>query len=135
MCRGLFDTPLNVLGNFRNHTVVPCRIHLWSFWYNKVSCSLLSFSAPKKKWNWVICRDVDGPRICHTEWSKSEREKQILYINAYIWNLEKWYRWTYLQGRNRNADIENGCVDTGEEGEGGMNWEIRFDINALPCVK
>ena len=28
---------------------------------------------------------------CHTEWSKSEREKQISYINTYIWNLEKWY--------------------------------------------
>ena len=24
--------------------------------------------------------------------SKSEREKQMLYINAYLWNLEKWYR-------------------------------------------
>ena len=24
--------------------------------------------------------------------SKSEREKQIPYINAYMWNLEKWYR-------------------------------------------
>ena len=22
---------------------------------------------------------------------KSEREKQIWYINAYIWNLERWY--------------------------------------------
>ena len=22
---------------------------------------------------------------------KTEREKQILYINRYIWNLEKWY--------------------------------------------
>ena len=22
---------------------------------------------------------------------KSEREKQISYINAYIWNLERWY--------------------------------------------
>ena len=30
-----------------------------------------------KEWNWVICRDVDGPRNCHTECSKSEREKQI----------------------------------------------------------
>ena len=46
----------------------------------------------KKEQNWVICRDVDGPRDCHTEWSKSEREKQISYINAYMWNLEKWYR-------------------------------------------
>ena len=38
--------------------------------------------------NWVICRDVDGSRDCHTEWSKSEREKQISYSNAYMWNLE-----------------------------------------------
>ena len=27
-----------------------------------------------------------------TQWSKSEREKQISYINAYMWNLEKLYR-------------------------------------------
>ena len=43
----------------------------------------------KKKRNWVICSEVDGPRVCHTEWSKSEREKQILYANTYIWNLKK----------------------------------------------
>ena len=29
---------------------------------------------------------------CHTEESKSEREKQISYVNAFMWNLEKWYR-------------------------------------------
>ena len=43
----------------------------------------------KKKWNWVICSEVDGLRVCHTEWSKSEREKQIPYTNTYIWNLKK----------------------------------------------
>ena len=26
-------------------------------------------------------------------------------------------------------------MDTVGEVEGGMNWEIRFDINTLPCVK
>ena len=46
----------------------------------------------KKERNWVICRDVGGSRGCHTEGSKSEREEQISYINAYMWNLEKWYR-------------------------------------------
>ena len=30
----------------------------------------------KKERNWVICSEVDGPRDCHTEWSKSEGEKQ-----------------------------------------------------------
>ena len=58
----------------------------------------------KEERNWVICRDVDGPRDGHTEWSKSK--KLVSYINAYMWNLEKWYRWTGLQGRNRDADVE-----------------------------
>ena len=43
----------------------------------------------KKKQNWVICSEVDGPKVCHTEWSKSEREKQIPYANTYTWNLKK----------------------------------------------
>ena len=93
----------------------------------------------KKERNWVICRDVDGPRDCHTEWSKSEREKQISNINAYMWNLEKWYRWTCLQDRNRDTDIENKCMDTKGEsrdgGGGGMNWEIGIDIYTLICIK
>ena len=36
-----------------------------------------------------------------------------------MWNLEKWYRRTYLQGRNRDTDEENGRVDTGEGEEVG----------------
>ena len=32
---------------------------------------------------------------------------------------KNWYRWSYLQSRNRDADIENKCMDTkGEEEEG-----------------
>ena len=60
----------------------------------------------------------DEHKACYTEWSKSEKEKQILYINAYILNLEKLYWWTYFQGRNRDTDIDNGFVDTVREGEG-----------------
>ena len=29
-----------------------------------------------------------------------QREKQISYINVYMWNLEKWYKGSYLQSRN-----------------------------------
>ncbi len=36
-----------------------------------------------------------------------------------MWNLERWYRLTYLQGRNRKADVENGRVDTGGQGRVG----------------
>ena len=38
----------------------------------------------QKERNWVICIDMVGLRDCHTEWSKSEKEKQISYINAYM---------------------------------------------------
>ena len=38
---------------------------------------------------------------------KSGREKQKLYINTYVWNVENWYRWTYLKGRKRDADAES----------------------------
>ena len=37
----------------------------------------------------------------HTEWSKSDRERQISYDTAYMWNLKNGYKWTYLQNRNR----------------------------------
>ena len=75
------------------------------------------------------------PRDCYIDWSKSEREKQVSYISTYIWNLENWYWWPYLQGRNRDADTEDRLVDTAGAGEGGMNWESSTEIYALPYVK
>ena len=75
------------------------------------------------------------------QWSKPEKEKQILYINTYMWNLERWYRWTCLQSRNRDTDVENKRMDTevGKQGRGGggggMNWEIGIDIYTLICIK
>ena len=46
------------------------------------------YSAIKKECIWISFNEVDEPRAYYTEWSKSEREKQISYINTYIWNLE-----------------------------------------------
>ena len=63
-----------------------------------------------------------------------ERERQIQYINEYIWNLERWYRWTYLQG-NGNADIVNILVDTVGGGENRMNWDSSVETYTLPYVK
>jgi len=48
--------------------------------------------------------------------SKLERQKQVLHMNAYMWNLEKWYRWTYLKSRNRDTDVENKHMDIKGEG-------------------
>ena len=41
---------------------------------------------------------MNGPRDYHTKWSKSEKDK---YPVIYVWNLKKWYKWTYIQNRNR----------------------------------
>ena len=73
----------------------------------------------KKEWNNAICSNMDGPRDYHTKWSKSDRERQISYDIAYMWNLkkEKRYRWTYLQNRKRLTDIEYKLMVT--KGEGG----------------
>ena len=70
----------------------------------------------KKKWNWVTCNKVDGPRVCHTEGNKSEREKQILYGNIYMESKEK-NGSEEPRGRTgiktKDADVENGLEDTG----------------------
>jgi len=53
----------------------------------------------------------------------------ILYINAYIYNLEKWYWWTYLQGRNTDADVENGLIDA--VGKGRRGWIERVALTYM----
>ena len=60
-----------------------------------------------KKWNNAICRNMDGPRDCHTEWSKPDRERQISYVTTYRWNIKTDTKWTYSWNRNRLTDIEN----------------------------
>ena len=44
---------------------------------------------------------------------------QIVYLKGYIWNLEKWYWWTNLQGRNRDSDTESRLVDS----RGRRGWD------------
>ena len=37
----------------------------------------------KKEWNWVICSDVDGPRVCHIEGSQKEKKKYCILMQMY----------------------------------------------------
>ena len=66
------------------------------------------FLGHKKWYNWVIYRNVDRPKDCR---EVNQKEKNIPYINEYMWHLEKWDRWAYWQGRNTDADVENGHAD------------------------
>ena len=96
--------------------LLPFRIRTSILWYIYTMEYTLTW-----KGNCAICRDTDGPRNCHRV--KSEREKQTWYINAYMWNLEKWYRWTCSQSRNRDTDIENIWISKGKgEWDGFGDW-------------
>ena len=37
----------------------------------------------KKKWNNAICSNMDEPRYCHTEWSKSDKDKYHMILPIY----------------------------------------------------
>ena len=65
-----------------------------------------------KEWNSAICSNIDGPKDDHIKWNKSDRERQILSGITYMRNLKKWYKWTYLQNRNRLTDTENELMVT-----------------------
>ena len=43
--------------------------------------------------------------------------------------FKKWYKWTYLQTRNRVIDIGNKPMAT--KGKGVINWEIGINIYTL----
>ena len=76
------------------------------------------YSAIKKEGSWARS-ERDKPRAFPTERSKSE--KQISYIKAYTWNLERWYWWTCLKGRKGDTGLENSGGRRGANGDGSMH--------------
>ena len=65
--------------------------------------------------------------IIQSEVNQKEKDKYL------IWNLGRWYWWTYLWGSSGDADIENGLMDTVGEGEGGKNWESSTETCITVC--
>ena len=61
---------------------------------------------------------MDLETVIQSEVGQKEK-KNISYILTHMWNLRKWYRCTYLQGRKRDADVENKRVDTRWKGSVG----------------
>ena len=77
----------------------------------------------KNKCIWVSPNEEDEPRACYTEWNKSE--KQISYVSTYIWNVEKWCWWPYLQGGSRDADRGVETWPVGKERVGQLRQQHR----------
>ena len=64
--------------------------------------------------------------------SKISQRKTNSYDIAYMWHLKIWYKWIYLQNRNRVTDVENKCmVAKGERKGGGIKWEFGIDTYTL----
>ena len=64
---------------------------------------------------------MDETGAYYTEWSKSERERQIGHINTYTWNLERQLQWPFMQGSKRDIDVKNRLLDSVGEGESGAS--------------
>ena len=91
---------------------------------------LLSY---KKEFIWICSNERAEPGTYDTELSESERERQILHINTYMWNLQRWYQRAYMQGCK--GDIKNRLLDSVGGVEGGMIWENSIEACTLPYGK
>ena len=105
--------------------------YLLAYWvqhFHSIIFQDLKLIRHKKEHIWVSSNDVDE----HTEWSKSERERYILYSNTYTRNLEKWYWKNHLQSnsgeRHREYTYRHG--ERRKEGEmyGMSNMETYITI-------
>ena len=57
-----------------------------------------------------------------------------IYIYICIWDLERWYGWSYMKGNKGDTDVKNRLFDPVGEGKGG--WFERIALkHTLPYVK
>ena len=77
---------------------------------------LLSF---KKECIWVSTNEVDEPRVYFTEWSNSERERQILYINTCMKSRKMVLMNLFAGQQWKHKYREQTCG----HGVGGTGWE------------
>ena len=74
------------------------------------------FSAVKRNtFESVLMRWMNLESVIQSEVSQKEKNKYHIPMH-YIWNLERWYCWTYLQNSNGDTDIENRLTNKAEGG-------------------
>lgn len=65
-------------------------------------------------------------------WDRSQKGKQVLCINSYLWNLKNGTNDLIYPKQKRDTGIENKCMDIKEERRcGRRNWEIGIDTYTL----
>ena len=90
----------------------------------------ISFS---NAWKWKVrVKSLSRVRLFVTPWTAAYQappslgfSRQEYWSGVPLPSLKKWYRWSCLQSTNRDADVENKCMDT--KRERGNNWETGID--------
>ena len=60
----------------------------------------------------------------------TQKGKDKYHDIAYMWNLKKWYKWTYIQNKNRSTDTDSKVFASKGESRG-VNLETRIKICVL----
>ena len=86
----------------------------------------------RKEWNNATGSNRNGPGDSHSKWSQSHRQRRVSPEIANVQTLKKWYKWNYLQNKNRLTNLENKLrvITKGERWRAGTNWELET-YNAL----
>ena len=88
----------------------------------------------KKEQKNAICNNMDGPRDCQTEWSKSDTERQTSYDITYMWNLKKMVQINLFTKQKWSHRCKKQTY--GYQRMGGLiNWKIGIDTCTLLCIK
>ena len=85
-------------------------------------CAMEYFSATK--WNEImpfVATQMDLEIIILSE--EGQTKRSIIWYQLCV-ESKKWYKWTYLQKRNRLTDIENKLMDTKGGREEGINKDL-----------
>ena len=81
----------------------------------------------KNEWNCALCRDMDGPKDCHTKWSKSEKEKQILHNIASMWNLRLHFHFSLsCIGEGNGNPLQCSCLENPRDS--GAWWAAIYGV-------
>ena len=84
------------------------------------SCHRWAGGASSETFNIKICRDVDVPRVCHTDWS--QKEKNRCYIKSLLYVESRKMGQMNLFAKQKERQRSRGQMYGHQEGKGWVGW-------------